>query len=102
MGYGPPHPPGVNRRNKYRSGTGCSISLNRSDGSVALMGPKSKLDAAEDAVKKTADKFDQKQANMTTDEMEIDADDVGVVVGKQGSTVKYIQRTSGADKDTIE
>jgi len=77
--------------------TGCSISMNRSDGSVTLMGPKSKLDTAEDAVKKTADKFDQKQANMTTDEMEIDADDVGVVVGKQGSTVKYIQRTSGAD-----
>jgi len=77
--------------------TGCSISLNRSDGSVTLMGPKSKLDAAEDAVKKTADKFDQKQANMTTDEMEIDADDIGVVVGKQGSTVKYITRMSGAD-----
>jgi rRNA processing protein Krr1/Pno1 len=77
--------------------TGCSISMNRSDGSVTLMGPKSKLDAAEDAVKKTADKFDQKQANMTTDEMEIDADDIGVVVGKQGSTVKYITRMSGAD-----
>jgi polyribonucleotide nucleotidyltransferase len=29
--------------------------------------------------------------------MEIDADDVGLVVGKQGSTVKYITRTSGAD-----
>jgi polyribonucleotide nucleotidyltransferase len=61
------------------------------------MGPKSNLDTAEDAVKKTADKFDKQQANMTTDEMEIDADDVGLVVGKQGSTVKYITRTSGAD-----
>merc|ERR1719201_2035014 len=77
--------------------TGCSISLNRSDGSVTLMGPKSNLDTAEDAVKKTADKFDKQQANMTTDEMEIDADDVGLVVGKQGSTVKYITRTSGAE-----
>merc|ERR1719238_2334877 len=77
--------------------TGCSISLSRSDGSVTLVGPKGNLDSAEDTIKKTADKFDKQQANMTTDEMEIDADDVGLVVGRQGSTVKYITRTSGAD-----
>jgi polyribonucleotide nucleotidyltransferase len=77
--------------------TGCSISLNRSDGAVTLVGPKGNLDSAEDTIKKTADKFDKQQANMTTDEMEIDADDVGLVVGKAGSTVKYITRSSGAE-----
>merc|ERR1719191_1226016 len=77
--------------------TGCSLSLNKSDGAVTLMGPKGSLDNAEDAVKKTAEKFDKQQANMTSDSMEIDADDVGLVVGKAGSTVKYITRMSGAD-----
>jgi polyribonucleotide nucleotidyltransferase len=77
--------------------SGCSISLNRSDGSVTVMGPKGNLDNAEAAVKKTAEKFDKQQANMTSEEMTIDADDVGLVVGKSGSTVKYITRTSGAD-----
>merc|ERR1719174_865362 len=70
--------------------TGCSISLNRSDGSVTVLGPKGNLDKAETAIKNTADKFDKQQANMTTEEMEIDADDVGLVVGTAGSTVKYI------------
>jgi polyribonucleotide nucleotidyltransferase len=55
------------------------------------------LDNGEAAIKKSADKFVTQQANMTTEEMEIDADDVGLVVGKAGSTVKYITRTSGAD-----
>merc|ERR1719191_248668 len=77
--------------------TGCSLSLNKSDGAVTLMGPKGNLDNAEDAVKKIAEKFDKQQANMTSDSMEIDADDVGLVVGKAGSTVKYITRMSGAD-----
>jgi rRNA processing protein Krr1/Pno1 len=77
--------------------SGCSISLNRSDGSVTVLGPKGNLDKAETTIKNTADKFDKQQANMTTEEMTIDADDVGLVVGKSGSTVKTITRTSGAE-----
>lgn len=83
---------------ELQDNTQCTLSLSKEPSgprTMTIMGGKKQLALAEEGVKKAMASYVAQQADMVTEEVDIDEAEGGLVIGKQGTTAKWIMAQSG-------
>jgi len=88
---------------ELQDSTGCQLTLSKTAPYVmTILGGQTKLAGAEQAVRAAATKFIESQALMVDDTIDIEEEEAGLLIGKQGATVKWLMKTSGCDNIKVD
>merc|ERR550537_2170477 len=72
------------------------VNLSRSEATVSLVGAKDAIEKARAKLENDINKFESVEASLELRELAIEPEQVGMIVGKGGMTIKWIASTSGA------
>merc|ERR1719424_980233 len=87
---------------EHQDKLGVKVSFSRGDGSLVVMGSKADTEKAKQTILAKAAKWDTAQSAYVEEEIEVEPEQIGFVIGKGGATAKWIMKNSGVESVNVK